>query len=840
VDSAILSLTSARSTSPETHYYGRVNNSTTTDLLLQLASDGREDQVLGGENVREAAIQITPTTRPPEYAPQVLFGTATPPGTATPQLALSTQTAQELPDTGGGGGGAFAANAAPPAPSASEEESAARSRDGDAGAVDVRGDFQQTPLWAAHVMTDAAGRAQVTVTMPDNLTIWNLTARAVTADTLIGEMQLDIASTLPLLVRPAVPRFFIVNDEVTLGMVINNNTDQPQALRAQLQGSGYTLVAGTMAEQTVTVAPNSRARVDWRVQIQDVTGVDLTFIAIGSAGFQDASKPPLTDENGLIPVYRYIAPDTVGTSGVVAAGESRLEGVIVPATAVAGTLTVKVEHSLAATTLDALSYVRNYPHQCIEQTVSRFLPNLSTWRALQQLNVTNDELDANLTSALDFAVGKLLLNQNYDGGWGWFPQLESNPMVSAYALFGLVQAREYGYAIPEGVLQRAIAYVRSQITLVDTDSNWWELNRQAFFFYVLAAADVAQVSTAELDRLLAYRVEMSLAARAYLLMTYVRVGDSAAQSATLSSDLRSAALVSATGAHWEETALDWWNWGSDVRTTSLVLMALLQVNPTDELLPNVVRWLMIARQGDHWASTQETTWAVMALTDWMVATQELEGNYRYSIAVNNVTATEGQVTPATIREGALLTIDVQDLLLDALNQVTISRDAGQGSLYYTAHLQLKLDASEVTALNRGIGVQREFLINGQNVTAAQVGDIITVRLTVNVPETIYYAVIEAPIPAGTEIMDYTLQTTARADRPTDPRYFWQSWYWDHRDTRDETVNLYADVLYPGTYIYSYEIRASVAGTFQVLPAHAFAFYFPEVFGRSAGGLFTVR
>jgi len=36
-----------------------------------------------------------------------------------------------------------------------------------------------------------------------------------------------------------------------------------------------------------------------------------------------------------------------------------------------------------------------------------------------------------------------------------------------------------------------------------------------------------------------------------------------------------------------------------------------------------------------------------------------------------------------------------------------------------------------------------------------------------------------------------------------------------------------------------EMRASVPGEFLVMPANAYEMYFPEVFGRSDGGKFTV-
>src|SRR5690606_34278231 len=157
--------------------------------------------------------------------------------------------------------------------------------------VAIREDFQQTPLWEPHVMTDENGQAQVSVTMPDNLTIWHLDARAVTSDTRVGSTAIERHSTLPLPVRPTVPRCFVVDDVVTLAMVVNNNSGSDQTIQAALQGTGFELLEGESLEQSVEIASDSRARVEWRVRILDVDYVDLTFVAIGADGYQDASKP---------------------------------------------------------------------------------------------------------------------------------------------------------------------------------------------------------------------------------------------------------------------------------------------------------------------------------------------------------------------------------------------------------------------------------------------------------------------------------------------------------------------------------------------------------------------
>ncbi|MBZ0308349.1 MAG: hypothetical protein K8I82_19950, partial [Anaerolineae bacterium] len=810
VDAAILTLASPNSVLPESHFYGSASNHTYTDVMLVALVDGRIDEVFGEEKDRVSRDEMAADSAAPTAAP-----------TATAQ-------AEEFAAGGGGGGG------------------------GGFEAVEVRENFQQTPLWAAHVVTDENGKAQVSVTMPDNLTIWTLDARAFTLDTLVGNATLDISSTLPLLVRPSTPRFFVVGDEVALAMVINNNTDEVQNIRATMQGSGYELMDGESLEKTIEIQPNSRARLEWNAKILDVNAVDLTFIAIGNDGYQDASKPPLaTGENGTIPVYRYTAPDTVGTGGVLREEGSRTEGISIPPIADTdqGTLTIQLDPSLAVTTIDALDYLGNYPHQCIEQTVSRFLPNVATYRALQSLGVEDAELEANLHEVLDFALTKLAAEQNSDGGWGWFVNMESNPMVTSYAVLGLIEARNAGYDINVNMIDTAVAYLRTQLINPTEDTEFWLLNRQAFYYYVFSRDSRYTPSPAELDALFTVRLEMSQYAKAFLLMAYTASdGDYASQIDSLTSDLITTAFVSATGAHWEEERRDWWNWGSDTRTTAIVLSALIDAQPENDLLPNVVRWLMVARQGDHWETTQETAWAVMGLTDWMVATNELKGNYDYALILNSESQTSGTVTPETVRDGQELVIAVGDLLLDEINRVTVTRGGGEGALYYTAHLQLRLDASEVDAVDRGVSITREYFMEGETnpVTEAAVGDVLTVRLTITIPETIYYFVLEDPLPAGVEAMDTSLLTTTRLIegpqiRPQhDPYYYWWWWYWDHTEIRDESVNLYADVLPPGTYVYSYQIRASVPGKFQTMPSHGYAFYFPEVFGRSDGELFIVK
>jgi uncharacterized protein YfaS (alpha-2-macroglobulin family) len=51
--------------------------------------------------------------------------------------------------------------------------------------------------------------------------------------------------------------------------------------------------------------------------------------------------------------------------------------------------------------------------------------------------------------------------------------------------------------------------------------------------------------------------------------------------------------------------------------------------------------------------------------------------------------------------------------------------------------------------------------------------------------------------------------------------------------------LYSTYLPAGAYEYEYSLRASVPGTYNVIPMTAEQFYFPDVNGRSAGSVFTI-
>jgi uncharacterized protein YfaS (alpha-2-macroglobulin family) len=751
------------------------------------------------------------------------------------------------------------------------------------GGLTVRREFPDNAYWNAEVVTGADGKAQVEVTLPDNLTTWTMDGRAITGDTLVGQTKTDIIATKELLVRPVLPRFFIEGDQAEISAIAQNNTKEALDVTIDLKTTGLDVPARTA--EIVSIAPQSTYKATWQVTVMpgsDLVSVLMSAVARNPDAVSAKSGSGQEASTGLndaveitLPVYRYTTPEVVGTSGQVGLNESRLEAIRLPADAdpTRGELEVTLEPSLAAGMTGGLTYLEHYPYECVEQTMSRFLPNVVSYQAMQSLGLERPGMEALLAQEVGVGLQRIYGKQHVDGGWGWWQADQSNVAVSAYVVFGLAKARQAGFAVDETVLDRAISFLERNLR-APQDLSAWQLNQQVFVVYALAEA--GQMEPNRAGALYEQREKLSLYSQAYLAMALALINDDAGASRikTLLADITNRAVVSATSTHWEEGWTDYWNMNTDTRTTSIVVDAIAKLDPGHSLAPNAVRWLMSVRKADRWETTQENAWAIMALTDWMLATGELEGDYDWQVLLNDEELGQGTVTPETVDQVIKLRAGIGEpstgtgpaLLLDQTNAMVIERSAaspqtGKGQLYYTTYLKTYLPVEELQPMNRGVVVGREYRLAecGQTdpkqpcptITEARVGDVINVTLDIVVPHALHYVVVEDPLPAGTEAVDVSLATTSITaqgpgieQKPTTAAGAPQMespWWWmpTHTDLRDEKVALFATTLEPGSYRFSYQIRASLPGRFLTLPPTAYEMYFPEVWGRGAGGVFTV-
>jgi uncharacterized protein YfaS (alpha-2-macroglobulin family) len=510
---------------------------------------------------------------------------------------------------------------------------------------DVRKDFPDTAFWAAKVDTGLNGRATVDIPLPDTLTTWRLSSKAVTADTLVGQASVDIVSTLPLLVRPVTPRFMTVGDVIELGAIVNNNTDAAIEATVSLAGTGITLSEG--AEQTINVPARGQQLVRWPVTVNDDLDADLTF-RVSGGGFSDATKPRSGQgPDRLIPIYRYDAEDVVGTSGVLNEAGRRVEALLLPENVDTrqGTVEINLTPSLAAALLETLEAQNqlDYVPSCAHAVANRLLVNAAMSLAVSELALDRPDLILAFNQEIPAAIDQIEALLLPGGGWGWCYAETPDPAMTALVLLALVQAERAGYVVDTAVTEQATGYLFSQWPGIGSLTEPYEVNQQAFNLYVLAEYGLPVAPLA--DELVAERRDLlDPHGKALLALAYELTGSESENQQSLLDDVNDSAILSATGAHWEETTHDFRSLMSDVRGTAVVIGALVRLDPNNGLLPQAVRWLMAARTAQTWEMQLDTAWSVMALTAWMLSTGELEANFGYGLFVNGQARQDGTYT----------------------------------------------------------------------------------------------------------------------------------------------------------------------------------------------------
>jgi alpha-2-macroglobulin len=722
----------------------------------------------------------------------------------------------------------------------------------------VRENFPDTAYWNAEIVTDQDGRASVSMTLPDNLTTWQVDVRGLTKDTRIGEAQAQIVATKDLLVRPVTPRFLLAGDHIEVGAVVHNNTADKMEVEVSLAATNFNLDPDSRQTQKVTIASGGRTLVTWWGTAQDAVSADLVFSA--EAGkLSDASMP----ESGPIPIRHYIAPQTFSTAGILSTVGSKLEAVSLPRSfdPVGGSLTVELSPSLAASILSGLDALEEPPSTASnEWLLSYLLPNLEVYRALQAAGLDNAALRARVETKLQSALKRLISHQNYyDNGWTWYAlsgweiNKSSDPYLTAYVYFGLNQARQAGFTVDDKVLSGAHDFLFNALS---SDEVTKSLDLRAFI--VFALSETGNVPFGATDVLISQNTKLSPWAQALLALTLAKTAPGDTRADSLLSNLQATVIRSATGAHWESHASDWRTPSDTLVTTAMVAYALGQKDPASPLLADVVRYLSAQRNAAGcWGTPFESAWIILALNSYMVGTGGYAADYTFDATLNNQPLAEGQAAGPGALTPVLSTVPITTLLPDYPNALTIHRSEGNGSLYYRAALQVFQPVELVQPLEKGMRIERNFYLGSctslcQPIHSIQLaeGSRLTVKLTLTLPTDVYYLNVADYLPAGTEVLDTSLKTSQQGEGsgtdvtvydPADPfANGWGWWYFQGPLIYDDHVTWTADYLSAGTYVLSYTLIPMQAGEFRVIPARAWLTFFPEVQGITAGEIFEIK
>lgn len=732
-----------------------------------------------------------------------------------------------------------------------------------------RGKFEDTAFWRGSLQTDANGKLLTSFALPDNLTTWNIEAVGATANSLFGSTNETITTKKPVMVRPLLPRFALFNDEIKLGAIVHNFTDSAGSFTVSIDTKN--LAVKDSSSKKIRIATEGSEKVLFNVLVPKVKNNTIAEITLRAEGNGQNDAVIQT-----FPILSYSTPESVALSSFTD-DISFTEKVLLPESVdqELGELKITTGATLATYISDSLNYLLSFPYGCTEQILSQIVPNIVLKNAvsipgfqdkikLAQLYDENRKpitFDAMVIKNLQ----KLYEFQRPEGGFGYFAgSRESHPYLTAYAVFGLHNIKKAGYAVDGRTISRATAYLQDYMNnnkdLKDTrtgklrkkDFVW--ANNRSYMLFVMAETDLGDIGLT--NSLYEDRELLSNSGSMYFAMALHKLNpDSTHKTAELIKTLENQARIETRGTYIRNNSGGSFDMMTHVKTTALAIQTLNRINPNHPLLPKLIHWLIKNRKDGRWQTTQDNAAALIALAEYLETNKETQANYEAKIAIDGKEALQYSVNGKNILNQQEITRSLTEFKrgMDG-TKVVFSKD-GEGRIYYDMVLRYFLPIDKIAPRGEEFNIERNYYRLDDKklerpITEAHAGETLRGHLTIIAPEERHAVAVENFLPAGFELVNFEFETSAtqtldkNLEETTknyyDDGYYRNSYYWNHKELRDDRLFLFADNLPKGVYEYDYYVQVTSEGKFHHPPAVVSEMYYPENFGRTKGEWLEVK
>ena len=278
-----------------------------------------------------------------------------------------------------------------------------------------RRDNVDTAAWEPRLSTDASGHVRFTFRMPDSLTRWRITARAMQAGGAVGQQVGWVRSDKPFYAKWTSPDWQREGDRAQASIALFNQTGQPARIEWEARG------AGVERKDTLSVQPGI-----------NFIALPIAADRVGAAGLslvlrQDGRVVDQLDTTlQRLPVAwraprEQVLDISTGSAVLKLPPDATRVRVAFAQDPAAGAFNRWMEELI------------DFPYGCVEQTASRMLP-LSI--ALQSLSPAQQPLAPQLTQRLSTARLSLAQMAGPQARFGWWGRgMGDDAFMTAYAYY---------------------------------------------------------------------------------------------------------------------------------------------------------------------------------------------------------------------------------------------------------------------------------------------------------------------------------------------------------------------------------------------------------------------
>ncbi len=296
-----------------------------------------------------------------------------------------------------------------------------------------------TAAWQPDLATDSQGKARFSFVVPDSLTRWRITARAINVAGVVGQRQQFIRSEKPLYLKWTGPTRFRRGDQPALGLLAFN------------QGSD-----STEAELVSTWAGESSRQT---VQLESgVTYLPLPLKALAAGEVQLALEQAGKVSDALVVSLQEDSTVWQQLHSVSLQATSATTPLQLPADA--RDIRLRLASGSDGLFRNALDDLLDYPWGCVEQTASRLLPLSLAYPSLAR---GEPRIADRLRLIMQTSRLRLVQMAGPNARFGWWGGDSEDAFLTAYAYYAdWYASRSLGLSLPAEHWQRVLEIYSEQ------------------------------------------------------------------------------------------------------------------------------------------------------------------------------------------------------------------------------------------------------------------------------------------------------------------------------------------------------------------------------------------
>ena len=767
----------------------------------------------------------------------------------------------------------------------------------------LRSDFAETAFWEPHLRLNDDGSASIEFQVPDPVTTWNVWVHAVTTDLKAGSLHRETQSVKELMVRPYIPRFLREGDVAEITVVVNNASDKtltgklsfdiidPETEESILSSFG---LDPNEVVRGITVPEGGGTHQVFKVKTPNEIGLVAIKTVATSEEFSDGEmRPiPILPSRMHLTQSRFVTLRDTDTKNLHFADLVREDD----PSRINEQMVVTVDAQLFYGVLQALPYLVQYPYECTEQTLNRFVSTgimtslydeypavkrmAEDFSERQTQYETFDSADPNRRMQLeetpwlrqarggtsdmsdlinvldpriagaqrDEAIAKLRKAQTSLGAFPWFPGGPPSPYMTLYIMYGFAKAMEFSVDVPQDMVQRGWSYLakyyRDEIPEMMARDCCWEF--LTFLNYVASCYEdvswTGEMLTAEeridiLDFCFRHWKQHSPYLKGLLAMTLHRMDRPDDALLVWGSVMDSAKSTEDQGTYWAPEDRSWLWYNDTIETHAYALRTLTELEPESSHRHGLVQWLFLNKKLNHWKSTRATAEVIYSLVHYLKAENALGTPESVTVKVANRTTTfDFDPSKYTGKKNQIV---IPGEIVGPETSIIEVQKGGKGfaftsaTWHYSTEKLPEEESGDFFHIQRRY-FKREITDRGFVLKPLEEGNTIDVGDQIEVHISI----------RSKHRAEYV---HLRDPRPAgcEPenqvsRYKWDigiGWY---EETRDSGMNFFFESLPVGEYTFKHRMRATMAGVFRIGPATMQSMYAPEFNAYSSGFMMPIH